>query len=256
MPEVHLRATVAEAKLFAERVLKRADRIMTVSEHTKRDAVRILGLPSDRIEVVSPAAADTYFEVTGAAGDHVRRRYGLMRPYILSVGTREPRKNLGRLIDAYEALPKSFREEFELLFVGPNGWISGREKALLEKPPMGVRSLGYVPEADLPGLTAGATAFAYPSLYEGFGLPVVQAMAAGVPVIASTGSALPEVVAGAGLLVHPLSRAELTAGLERLLSSPALRTELAAAGRARAACFRWGKNAMASLGFFDRVGQA
>jgi alpha-1,3-rhamnosyl/mannosyltransferase len=117
----------------------------------------------------------------------------------------------------------------------------------------GVRYLGYVPEADLPGLTAAATIFAYVSLYEGFGLPVAQAMAAGVPVITSNVSSLPEVVGDAGLLADPRSREEIRTALDRLLLSPSLRAELAQRGRARARGFTWAECARKSWKFFERV---
>jgi alpha-1,3-rhamnosyl/mannosyltransferase len=117
----------------------------------------------------------------------------------------------------------------------------------------GVRYLGYVPETDLPGLTAAATLFVYVSLYEGFGLPVGQAMAAGVPVLASMASALPEVVGDAGLLADPHSREEIRAGIERLLLSPSLRAELGERGRKRAGAFTWEECARESWRFFEKV---
>jgi glycosyltransferase involved in cell wall biosynthesis len=138
--------------------------------------------------------------------------------------------------------------------VGSSGWAGKNTLARLAAKPKGVRYLGYVPEDELPGLTAGATALVYPSLYEGFGLPVAQAMAAGVPVITSNTSCLPEVAGDGALLVDPRSAAEIQAALEKLLSSRELQRELGTAGLARASKeYRWKVCARKSLEFFHRV---
>ena len=154
-------------------------------------------------------------------------RYGLQRPFVLFVGTIEPRKNVDLLLDAWESLPVALRTQYELVVAGPVGWAAETTVARLRA----VRYLGYVPEPDLAPLTAAAEAFVYPSLYEGFGFPVAQAMAAGVAVITSNVSSLPEVAGNAALLVDPRSQSELRAALVRLLGSggPAA---FAGAGRA------------------------
>src|SRR5208283_4773268 len=149
------------------------------------------------------------------------------RPYALYVGTIEPRKNLDTLLDAWALLKPSLRGEFDLLVAGPRGWSFDATFARIERE---ATYLGYVPEADLPGLTAGATAFVYPSLYEGFGFPVAQAMAAGAPVITSNNSCLPEIVAGAAILLDPRSASEIAAALTRLFESESPRMELRARG--------------------------
>jgi glycosyltransferase involved in cell wall biosynthesis len=179
----------------------------------------------------------------------VRKQYRLTRPFVLFIGTIEPRKNLDVLFDAYEALPGAVRREFELVIAGPIGWAPAATTARLQ----GFRHLGYLPESDIAPLTAAATVFAYPSLYEGFGFPVVQAMAAGVPVVTSNVSSLPEVAGDAAVLVDPRSAGELRDALCRLLLSPELRAGLVARGRARAADFRWEKCAAESLQFFERI---
>jgi alpha-1,3-rhamnosyl/mannosyltransferase len=252
MPEVHTPANVAAAKASADRVARRADGLITVSEWTKKDAVRLLGLPAERFQVIYPGVADAFFEVTRADAARVREHYQLTRPYVLFVGTIEPRKNLGRLLDAWQQLPRSLGEEFELILAGPVGWGDTGVVDRVQSLP-NARYLHYVPEADLAGLTAGAAAFAYPSLYEGFGFPVAQAMAAGVPVLTANVSAMPEVSGGAAVLVDPLSVAEIAAGLEKLLSSPSLRERLVREGRERAARYRWEECARESMAFFERV---
>jgi alpha-1,3-rhamnosyl/mannosyltransferase len=167
------------------------------------------------------------------------------------VGTIEPRKNLDLLLDVWQTLAASVREPFDLVIAGPEGWQSTATLARLRAPAPCVRYLSYVPEPDLPGITAGATVFVYPSLYEGFGFPVAQAMAAGVPVITSNLSSLPEVTGGAAELIDPRSPAELRAALDRLLTSPATRARLAAAGKIQAQRFQWDHCARQTLDFFS-----
>jgi glycosyltransferase involved in cell wall biosynthesis len=242
-PETHNAANVAMAKRFARNVLSRSHGMIAISESTRADSLRVLGLKPERIEVIYPGVAEPFF---GAAA--VRRQ----KPYILFVGTIEPRKNLTVLLDAYEQLSPSLREEYDLVVAGPPGWGDPGMLRRLHSGAAGVHYLGYVAEQDLPGLTAGAIVFAYPSLYEGFGLPVAQAMAAAVPVITSNVSSLPEVGGDAALLVDPRSAAELGAALQRMLLSPALRAELSANGTRRAQQYRWEVCARKSWEFFER----
>jgi glycosyltransferase involved in cell wall biosynthesis len=242
MPELHpLSNRRAEENFEAQ--LKRAGRLIAVSQSTKNDAVRVLGLREDKIDVIHSGVAEAFF---GAMPGDVRERYGLRRPFVLAIGTIEPRKNIDLLLDAFAALPEALRAEFELVLAGPMGWAQEKTAARLRE----VRYLGYIPEADLAPLTAAATVFAYPSLYEGFGFPVAQAMAAGVPVITSNVSSLPEIAGDAALLIDPRSLSELRGGLARLLESPDLRATLASRGAARAQLFRWDECARKSLEFF------
>jgi glycosyltransferase involved in cell wall biosynthesis len=253
MPELHPAGNVEGGKRFADEVMRRAGGLIAVSENTRQDAVKILGLDERKIEVIYPGVPDRFFDVAPEQAAAARAKYALAKPYALFVGTVEPRKNLGALLDAYGGLRASVREELELIFAGPAGWADRATFARLESPPPGVRHIGYVPEADLPGLTAGAAIFVYPSLYEGFGFPVAQAMAAGVPVITSDVSSLPEVAGEAGLLVDPRSTGEIGAAIEKLMLSPSLRARLAANGRARAARYRWEECARRSWEFFGRL---
>jgi glycosyltransferase involved in cell wall biosynthesis len=246
MPELHSNSNLRDARSSAE-LLCRADRLIAVSACTKMDAVRVLGIAPDKITVIHSGIAPAFFNCAPPAAEVVRAHYGLKRPFVLSIGTIEPRKNLDTLLTAYHALPPSVREEFELVVAGPIGWADSGTTARLAD----VRYLGYIPESDIAPLTAAATVFAYPSLYEGFGFPVAQAMAAGVPVVTSNVSALPEITGDAALLIDPRSQNELRDALARLLFSPDLRAELAARGRARAAQFRWETCAAKSLEFFQ-----
>ena len=242
MPELHTEGSILADRLFAQNILARADGIIAVSEATRRDAIDILNLPAEKITAIHSGVAGAYFDAKPA-----RRA----RPYALFVGTIEPRKNVGALLDAWTSLPGDLRTTYELVVAGAPGWHSER---VLDRLRSEATYLGYVPEAELPRLVAGAAAFAYPSLYEGFGFPVAQAMAAGVPVITSNVSSLPEIAGDAALLADPRSPAELSVALERVLSSPELRADLAARGRERAArLFRWETCARKSADFFARL---
>jgi alpha-1,3-rhamnosyl/mannosyltransferase len=253
LPETHTPANVAADKHFAERILKRADALIAVSEATRCDAVRILNLSPEKIRVIHHGVSDTFFSVTPKDADAVRTRHGLHHPYFLFVGTIEPRKNLDLLLNAYGALPSSIRDEFDLVLAGSPGWAHSEIMARLREPAPGLRYLGYVPEQDLPGLVAGAAAFVYPSLYEGFGLPVIQAMAAGTPVITSSVSALRETAGGAALLIDPRSQADLRGAMRDLVTSPSRRAELIDLGRSNAHRFSWSECARQSLQFFEDV---
>ena len=248
MPELHATGNLRADRRFAE-VCKRADKLIAVSASTKEDAVRVAGLSPEKIVVIHSGVAEAFFEVAPDAIRGVRERYALHRPFVLFVGTIEPRKNVDALLDAYRSLAPSLREEFELVLAGPIGWAGPETIARLGE----ARYLGYIPEPDLAPLTAAAAVFAYPSLYEGFGFPVAQALAAGVPVITSNVSSLPEVAGDAALLVDPRSASELRDAMARLLLAPDLRAELAARGRCRAREFRWETCAARSLRFFQEL---
>ncbi|HUB31399.1 MAG TPA: glycosyltransferase family 1 protein [Bryobacteraceae bacterium] len=251
MPEFHTPANVAAERRLAETVWKRAAGLIAISAHTRDAAVRLLGLDARRIRVIPCGVDGRFFAATAADAARARARYRLERPYVLWVGTIEPRKNLDLALDAWAALPASLGEEFALVVAGPAGWADPRTLRRLRAAPAGVRYLGYVPEADLPGLTSGAAALFYPSLYEGFGLPVAQAMACGVPVVTSGVSALPEVAGEGALYADPRSVSDIRGALERLLLSPTLRRKLAEAGRQRAERYRWEEAARQSLEFFE-----
>ena len=219
----------------------------------KKDAIEILKLPADRIDVIYPGVAEEFFTVGRPEGQAAAKRHGLDKPYFLYAGMIEPRKNADRLLDAYRSICEPVRNEHELVGVGPLGWCSDATRDRLLAPEPGVRYLGYVSEDDLLGITAGATAFVFPSLYEGFGLPLVQAMACGVPSITSRSSSLGEVAGEGAMLVDPRSTDEIAAAMERLALSPSLREDLGQRGRLRAASFRWERTARRSLAFFHKI---
>lgn len=241
MPELHTPGNVRADGIFAERILKRADGLIAVSENTRQDTIRVLNIRPERITTIYSGIAAEYFDA-----QPVHRA----KPYVLYVGAIEPRKNLDTLLDAWRGLRAGLREAFELVIAGPMGWAAETTRQRIQSEST---YLGYVPEAELPGLTAGAAAFVYPSLYEGFGFPVAQAMAAGVAVVTSNTSCLPEIAGDGAVLVDPRSSGEITTGLTRVLESDTLRTELGRRGRARAARYRWQTCAAESLAFFRRT---
>lgn len=243
MPELHTAANIRADESLAKNVLTRVDRLIAISENSRQDAVRLLKLDARRIDVIYPGVPEVYFGAQARPSE---------RPYLLYLGAIEPRKNVDILLDAWEDF--RLRGDFDLMIAGASGWAAEKTMARLASQPAGVRYLGYVPEDELPGLMAGATAFLYPSLYEGFGFPVAQAMAAGVPVITSNTSCLPEVAGEGALLVDPRSAAEIRSAMDQLLTSPALQQRLREAGIARAKRdYRWEICARKSLEFFARV---
>ena len=215
--------------------VRRADAFLCISEATRRDLVARFPAAADRSRVV-PLAADPRFAAPGAPAS-------LGVPYVLGVGTLEPRKNLVRLIEAWAALPRTVRGDHVLALVGPTGWDVDATLAAAHARPDDVRLLGFVSDEELAAMYAGATAFAYPSTYEGFGLPVLEAMAAGAPVVTSSVSSLPEVAGEAAVLVDPYDVRAIRDALAAVLADPAQREALRARGRERAAAFSWERTA-------------
>ena len=241
MPEVHTPSTLRADRTFEERILKRAAGLIAVSENTRQDAIRLLGIEPRRIHTIHSGVADEYFDAKASQR---------AKPYVLFVGTIEPRKNLDTLLDSWRSVKPDAREEFDLVIAGPQGWNSAGTMARIRQE---ATYLGYIPEGEMPGLVAGASLFVYPSLYEGFGFPVVQAMAANVAVLSSRTSCLPEIAGDGVAYVDPRSISEMSGQLTRLLESAEERSRLAQLGRARAECYRWERCAKESLAFFREV---
>ena len=257
VPDSHPASHHEMEETFLERIVRPADGVIAITASTRNDLIRLFDFPPEKVELIYPGFPEAFFETQPQTVAAVRSKYSLEGPYLLHVGTIEPRKNIDGLFDAYERLKPSLREEFPLVLIGSIGWADPSTLARIESPPDNVRYLGYVPEEEVPPLTAGATACVFPSLYEGFGLPVPQAMAAGTPVLTSNVSSLPEVAGDAALLVDPKSTDEIVAGIERLLLSPSLREELVEKGHRQARRFSWEQSAKQTWRFFERiVGQA
>ena len=231
-----------------------ADAFIAPSQAVRNDVVRKLGLPADRVSVIPEAAAPAYAPADGAAMASLRQRYGLPNRYLLSVGSLEPGKNRARLIEAYARLHHE-GIDVPLMVAGQRAWNYEGDFELVRRLGLDqqVRFLGYVPDEDLPALYSGALLLAFPSLYEGFGLPVLEAMACGTPVLTSNVSATAEVAGDAALLVDPRSVDGLTSALGRLLTDDALRAELRRRGLARAAEFSWERTARETLTVYEQA---
>jgi glycosyltransferase involved in cell wall biosynthesis len=219
---------------------RRARRVLTISEHARRDIVRLLSVPEERVEVTYPAAEESYRPRPAQEVEAFRVARGLPEAFVFALGTLEPRKNLVGLLHAYARLnPQPKRPP--LYIAGGSGWRFGpifdtvRQLNLVDD----VHFLGFVPEDELPLWYNAARLFAFPSLYEGFGLPVLEAMACGTPVITSTAASLPEVGGKAAVLVPPNDTDRIAHEMERVLDDSQLRTEMRAAGRIQASRFNW-----------------
>jgi alpha-1,3-rhamnosyl/mannosyltransferase len=224
-----------------------ADRIIAVSQATRDDIVKHLGIPAERVAVVPLAVDPSFHPPSRAEVDAALAPLGLSNgAYLLFLGTLEPRKNLGRLV---EAVTRAGTDVGPLVLAGAEGWGNDELRPrITELERQGrVRYLGYVPDALRTPLIGGARMFVYPSLYEGFGLPPLEAMACGTPVIASNVSSLPEVVGDAALLVDPLDVDDLAAGIRKLWDDEALRYDLRVCGLARAREFTWERTARLTL---------
>ncbi len=238
---------------------RHAARTIAVSGATRDDLVAQYRVPAARIHVVYHGCDPAFGPIHDAARlDRARGRHALNRPYFLFVGTLQPRKNYERLLRAFDRFVTTTARPHLLALAGARGWQRERlERTLLTLEHRSrVRLLDYVVEEDLPTLMSAAEGLVLVSLYEGFGLPALEAMACGTPVLASNTSALPEVVGDAGLLVDPLDEGAITDGLTRLASDSNLRARLAALGPARAAQFTWQRAAHETLDVLRQATEA
>jgi glycosyltransferase involved in cell wall biosynthesis len=235
---------------------RRAAVVITDSQHSKRDLRAAYGLPEDRIHAI-PLAPDPVFAPVreGVALERIRRTLGITRRYVLSIGRLNARKNLLGLVQAFERVRAEVGEPAQLVIAGPRDFgADALDRAVAASVCAGdVIRVGAIDGADLPALYSGATAFAYPSLFEGFGLPPLEAMACGAPVICSNTTSLPEVVGDAALTFDPSRVDDIAAALRRVLTEPALRAELIARGHARAARFSWRATAERTLEAYRRA---
>lgn len=243
-PQHHPRERIAFMERQMPRTLAQAARIITDSDFVRRELIEHLNIPGARIQTVPLGVADSFHPYSSMELDPVLARYGLAnRAYLLVVATLEPRKNLPRLVDAYGRLPEAVRRRYPLVIVGARGWLNEALEQCLEPLERRgqARRLGYIAQEDLPLLYAGAWAFAFPSIYEGFGLPVLEAMRSGLPVLTADRASLPEVAGDAAILVDPEDVDAITAGLERLLTDAAWRALAVERGLRQAQSFSWAR---------------
>jgi glycosyltransferase involved in cell wall biosynthesis len=233
---------------------RRATHIIAISECTRRDLTAAYGIVPEKVTVIREAAAPRFRVQPLEAVAAVRARYGLPDRYLLFVGTIEPRKNLSRLLAAFETIRAGGLSD-GLVIVGKRGWLCGDFLARLEKSPArdAVLFPGYVPDEDLPAVYAGAQGLVFPSLYEGFGLPVLEAMACGTPVVTSSASSIPEVAGDAALYFDPADVEAMVEAVRRLLCDSQLQHSMRTRGLTRAADFSWKVAATATRAVYDSV---
>ena len=254
-PELFNRGNRVYLGTFTPPSLRRADRVITISEHTKRDVVELCGVPPERVTPILLAADPRFRPCDPKQVAEFKARKGLPERCILYMGTLEPRKNVGTLVRAYADMRASGVTDCDLVLAGGKGWHYESIFALIEELGLGgsVHVPGFVPDAEQALWYSSAHIFAYPSLYEGFGLPLLEAMACGTPVVASGSSSLPEVVGDAGILVSPTDPYELSAALRELLASDERRARLREAGLARARTFSWQRMAVETVQVYREV---
>jgi glycosyltransferase involved in cell wall biosynthesis len=234
---------------------KKAEKIITVSENTRDDAIRHLNIPPDKIVAIHLGYQDIFRQINDQALlDNVRQQYKLPDQFIFYAGAFEPRKNIPLLLSVYERLVQQQPDLF-LVLTGGTGWDNEETLALMNSMHSKdqVIRLGHVPYTDLPSIYNLADVFVYPSLYEGFGLPPLEGMACGTPVITTNISSMPEVVGDAGLLVPPNDEAALLQAIQQVLDDPVLRQRLQIAGPKRAANFTWERTAQKTLTIYEEV---
>ena len=245
-------------RLMTRLSARRAAKVIAISESTRRDVIDLLGVPAERVERIYCGVDSRFRPLPLSEVAAFRQEKGLPERFVLFLGTIEPRKNVVALIEAFSALvaaePRE-RADLHLILAGGRGWLAEPIYARVEELGLQDRAhfFGYVPEEEKALLYNAAACFCYPSLYEGFGLPPLEAMACGVPVVTSNVSSLPEVVGKAGLTVDPTDRAALRDALRRVLSDRGLRDELSTQGQIQARQFSWRQAARKTARVYRRV---
>jgi glycosyltransferase involved in cell wall biosynthesis len=254
-PEHFVPKLVSYLNQVVPRSVAQADRVLADSEATRADLVAHLDTPPEKVEVLYGGVDPRFHpEPEPEENERIRNRYGIgARPYVFSVGTIQPRKNYVHLIQAFANLPTCKFADLQLLIAGGRGWLYEGIFAAAEKHSDRVCILGFVDDADLPALYRNAALCAFPSLYEGFGFPVLEAMACGVPVVTSNVSSLPEVAGDAALLVDPLDVDGLAGAMARALENDDLRQGMIERGLAQAARFTWERAAHQLLDTFETL---
>lgn len=258
IPETFNRRSWMQLRLTVRRTVRRAAGLIAPSTFTRDDIVRTYGVPAERITVTPEAAAPRFRFVTDEAERaRVRDRYKIVGDYLLAVGSIQPRKNLVRLIRAYARLVAADRSGKlpALVVVGKQAWLSDETMRAANAADLGdrLRFTGYVPDADLPALYSDALCFVYPSYFEGFGIPPLEAMACGAPVITGDRTSLPEVTGDAGIMVDPFDEEALAAALRRVVEDKDLRDLMRARGFAQASHFSWRETARLTLKAYERA---
>lgn len=258
-PQIVNKKTKRWLKLCMKKSCRHTEHIITISEFSKKEILKYLNVRKEQVTVI-PCAVDHaayHPHYTEEQIQSVLEKYGIAREYVLYLGTIEPRKNLERLIGAYGRLCErmGLQAAPQLVLAGKRGWMCDGiyEKARALEAQDKILFTGYVAQEDSPVLMCGAKVFLFPSLYEGFGMPPLEAMACGTPVVASNTTSLPEVVGDAGILADPESEADICRAMERLLTDSAQRERLGRLGLARASEYTWERSAKLLLQVYERL---
>ena len=243
-PETMTKYNFWVQRVMGENGIRSCDRVIAISRATGDELTQILGVPPERIKLVYPCIFESYkVQDSFRAAEYISSKYGVSPRYMAAVGTIEPRKNLSLLVRVLQMLKKNGRLDCPLLIAGANGWRNSRlyqevrESGLTEQE---IRFLGYIPNEDLPQFYAGAQLFLFPSLYEGFGIPPLEAMACGTPVVASDAQPMPEVLGDAAILEPPSSAERFMEAIVRVLGDRSLHCAMRQRGLDRVRAFRWG----------------
>ena len=258
LPQTFKRRSRMQLRMTVRRSARNAAQIIALSEYARTDLINTYHLRPERVSVV-PLAAPAAFAPVRDDNElqRVRQTYGIERDYILSVGSIQPRKNLRRLIEAYSLLRGKQTEGKlpQLVLVGKNAWLYDETLRSLKDRNVDTSIIltGYVPESDLPALYSGAVCFVYPSYFEGFGLPPLEAMKCGAPVIVGNKTSLPEVVGDAALMIDPFDVNAIAAAIKRVIADSDVRAELRVKGLERAKQFDWKETARQTLEVYERA---
>lgn len=258
-PECHPAARVDFMRRVIPQTLRRTDFLITVSEFTRREVIDFFAWPADKVRAIPLGVDNAFRPHSAAATAPVLQRMGLSHgAYVLCTATIEPRKNIARLLQAYAALPDALRTQCPLVLAGGEGWNDTELQIHIQRALSAgwLKRFGYVSEDDLPALMAGARCFAFPSIYEGFGLPVLEAMASGVPVVTSQVASLPEVAQDCAQLVDPFNVDAIRTALHQAIEDNQWRTRASALGIQRAAAFSWDHTAQATAAIYRQLAAA
>lgn len=255
-PQFHTKENIDHCERGVKQAVEKADRIIVISKHTKKDLIEYYNCPEEKI-VVTYLGCDERFKVIEDSGqiEAVKKKYKIDKPFIFNVGSIEPRKNISGLIEAYSTIDEKYRKSFDLVIAGGKGWLNSDiyrrvgELKLKDR----VKFIGYVDDEDLPYLYNAAEVFAYPSFYEGFGLPILEAMACGCPVIASNVSSMPEVSGDATILINPEKTDMLKIAIESVLKNDSKRKSMKKKGLKQAGKFSWEKCAKETLAIYNSL---
>lgn len=255
-PDMHPEQRVRAMNTYFEKGLQRASLVLTDSHFVKQELIEVFGVPSERIQPVLLGVDKSFHPKSKEQTQSTLDRFSLKHDsYLVAVGTLEPRKNLQSALSAFMQFPQSVRQRFPLVLVGMKGWHTSELEAQLSPLIRAgeVRELGYLSRNDLIDVVAGALTLIYPSIYEGFGLPPLEAMACGVPVITSNVSSIPEVVGDAGIMLDPHDIDGFSDAMQRLIDDANLRAELSSQALNRSKDFTWGRCAEQTLAAYRKA---